>query len=274
MNKAFFIVVISLLSCLLLNCRKGVTDESKLVITSTNIDVGLPTQGLVAYYSFNGNAKDESGNGYNGIVYGALLVADRFGHWNSAYSFNGIDNYIDLGDILDNIFCSDTAQFTISGWAKTKVMGNAYGEGNLIIGKTAGGSGPYQWSISHNSGMLLGGIFSDSTVNNYQQKYVPMDANDWFHFVLIFDGKQSLDNRIRVFVNNTSDMHYWSGSGTLGTSTKNTSLHMYIGGQAHYSNISPRNLYNGVLDDIRIYSKALTQEEIDLLYHEGGWARN
>ncbi len=53
------------------------------------------SDGLVAYYPFNGNANDESGNGNNGIVHGATLTADRSGNANSAYSFNGIDNYID-----------------------------------------------------------------------------------------------------------------------------------------------------------------------------------
>ena len=46
------------------------------------------TNGLVAYYPFNGNANDESGHGNNGTVYGATLTADRFGRANSAYSFD------------------------------------------------------------------------------------------------------------------------------------------------------------------------------------------
>jgi len=45
--------------------------------------------GLVAYYPFNGNANDESGNGNNGTVYGATLTTDRFGNTNKAYSFDG-----------------------------------------------------------------------------------------------------------------------------------------------------------------------------------------
>ena len=45
--------------------------------------------GLVAYYPFNGNANDESGNGNNGTVNGATLTTDRFGNTNKAYSFNG-----------------------------------------------------------------------------------------------------------------------------------------------------------------------------------------
>jgi formylglycine-generating enzyme required for sulfatase activity len=225
---------------------------------------------LVAYYPFNGNANDASGNGNNGIFISATPTFDRFGKDSSAFNFNGVDNYIDFGDVLDDVFCKDTAQFTISGWAKTKVMGDVNGEGNVLIGKTAGGTGPYQWHISHNSGMLFGCVFSDSTVNNYQQKYMSMGTDEWFHFVLIFDGKQSVNNRIRIFVNNTSDMHYWSGSGTLGTSTKNTSLHMYVGGQTHYFP-TLQSRYNGILDDIRIYNKVLSVEEINALYHEGGW---
>jgi hypothetical protein len=50
---------------------------------------------LVAHYPFNGNANDESGNGYNGIAYGATLTTDRFGNPNSAFSFNETNNFIE-----------------------------------------------------------------------------------------------------------------------------------------------------------------------------------
>jgi len=50
--------------------------------------------GLMAYYPFNGNANDASGNGNNAVFNNASLTNDRFGNPNSAYSFNGIDNYI------------------------------------------------------------------------------------------------------------------------------------------------------------------------------------
>ena len=56
----------------------------------------LPTNGLVGYWPFNGNANDESGNGNHGTVNGATLTADRNGNANSAYSFNGLNNFIDL----------------------------------------------------------------------------------------------------------------------------------------------------------------------------------
>src|SRR5271170_1089907 len=68
------------------------------------------TNGLVAYYPFSGNANDASGNGNNGTVYGASLTTDRLGNSNSAYSFDGIGNYISTADI--NL----SEEATISVW--------------------------------------------------------------------------------------------------------------------------------------------------------------
>ena len=49
----------------------------------------VPTDSLIGWWGFNGNADDESGNGNNGIVTGATLVSDRFGNTSSAYNFIG-----------------------------------------------------------------------------------------------------------------------------------------------------------------------------------------
>src|SRR4051794_3817806 len=70
------------------------------------------TNGLVAYYPFNGNANDASGNGRNGTVHGATLAADRFGNTNAAYSFNGTSAYITT-PLTNAMFSGD---FTASVW--------------------------------------------------------------------------------------------------------------------------------------------------------------
>ena len=72
----------------------------------------VPTNGLVGYWPFNGNANDESGNGNNGTVNGATLTTDRFGNSNSAYSFDGINDYI--GTNLSGITGQNSR--TISFW--------------------------------------------------------------------------------------------------------------------------------------------------------------
>jgi len=52
------------------------------------------SDGLIAYYPFNGNANDEAGYGYHGIVYGATPTLDRFGNFSAAYYFDGIEDFI------------------------------------------------------------------------------------------------------------------------------------------------------------------------------------
>ena len=54
----------------------------------------VPTNGLVGWWPFNGNANDEGGNGNNGTVNGAALTTDRFGNANSAYDFDGMNDNI------------------------------------------------------------------------------------------------------------------------------------------------------------------------------------
>jgi len=61
---------------------------------SSSLTAQIPSNGLVAWYPFNGNANDESGNGNNGVVNGATLTADRFGNANGAYSFDGVNSFI------------------------------------------------------------------------------------------------------------------------------------------------------------------------------------
>src|SRR3990167_996949 len=73
----------------------------------------IPIQGLVAYYPFNGNTNDESGNGNNGTLYGPTLTTDRFGNPNKAYSFNGTSDYIRVSD-SQSLDIGDS--LTITAW--------------------------------------------------------------------------------------------------------------------------------------------------------------
>ena len=69
------------------------------------------TNGLVAYYPFNGNANDATGNGNNGTVHGAVLTTNRFGDVNSAYLFDGNSAYIETARPLP-----DMQSATFSVW--------------------------------------------------------------------------------------------------------------------------------------------------------------
>jgi hypothetical protein len=73
----------------------------------------VPTNGLVGWWPFNGNANDESGNGNNGTVYGPSLTSDRFGNFNTAYNFNL--NYIEVNN---NPAFNLTNSLSINTWYK------------------------------------------------------------------------------------------------------------------------------------------------------------
>jgi hypothetical protein len=82
-------------------------------------------EGLVAYYPFNGNAKDESGNGHDGIVNGATLTTDRFGWESQAYSFDGKNNSIKVSDHAD-LQLGSTGTVTLWGLARSNTGRGAF----------------------------------------------------------------------------------------------------------------------------------------------------
>ena len=65
----------------------------------------VPTNGLVGWWPFTGNAIDSSGNGNNGTVNGATLTSDRFGNTAKAYEFNGLNQFISVASIKYHIIC-------------------------------------------------------------------------------------------------------------------------------------------------------------------------
>ena len=76
----------------------------------------VPSNGLVGWWPFNGNANDISGNGNNGTVNGATLSNDRYGQSNAAYAFNGTSQWI---DIANSTSLNPTSQLTISVWVES-----------------------------------------------------------------------------------------------------------------------------------------------------------
>ena len=168
------------------------------VVTSyAQIPSYVPTNGLVGYWPFNGNANDESGNGNNGTVNGATLTTDRFGNVGEAYSFDGISNYIqtNYSGILG------TADRTVSFWAKQThidTLSNnqiAVGWGGNICGPTGIATGFYcAFNISA-SGISIDANESATTY----KKSNPFSDNDWHFFVFVKDNSATTTNRIKIY---------------------------------------------------------------------------
>lgn len=116
----------------------------------------IPTDGLVAYYPFNGNANDESGNGNNGTVNGATLTTDRHGNPNSSYNFRGF-NYGDKITIPNNSSLSFSNEISISLWTKQASQsgmdeyGNSTPNGNMTFISKDIDRGGFYWSTGNDA---------------------------------------------------------------------------------------------------------------------------
>jgi len=215
-------------------------------MTFTTLYPPPPTSGLSAYYPFNGNANDESVNNYNGTVTGAVLSPDRFGTNNSAYYFNGINNKIYIGNSL---IVQD--RISVSCWVKsTATSGQIISTGSrnsYRIGKTE-------------DGVDCGLYLSDASDGYGIGTSAVVDCSDWTHVVIVYNGSE-----VNLYINGQ-----WKSKATgAGSVFCNQTVYLNFGTYQWGSSCS--DWYKGYLDDVRLYNRVITPEEVDALYHEGGW---
>jgi len=215
----------------------------------------VPSNGLVGWWPFNGNANDESGNGNNGTVNGATLTTDRFGNANQAYGFDGND-WISINDIG----ISGTTSRSISFWAKTistSPMGLISFGGNGIFPNNGN-----RFSCDFNYGAQ--GVTIDGA--DCAITYSPINLvsnNTWNFYVFTMEFGNNL-SQVKVIQNGillTNIIHSYLPATNLNT-LASTQLQF---GRINYPP-NNFNFYNGSLDDIGIWNRALTECEIQDLY--------
>jgi hypothetical protein len=221
-----------------------------LILISGLTQAQIPTDNLVAWFPFNGNANDVSGNGHNGTVYGATLTTDRFGNTNSAYYFDGIDNRItaNIGTLTVQSFSfwwkapqptSDWDDMVYYNYLYCQIPGNgspsAYGK--VYLRK--------QLSYHNAYSVLSPNVPSYNNWHYVYYDYTPSSnaMNLYIDDVFIGSGIYSNDGGAVPFDTTTL---------TLGSHPDSISGHFF----------------SGILDDLRIYSRILTPAEITALYNE------
>jgi hypothetical protein len=213
----------------------------------------IPQNGLVAYYPFNGNANDESGNKIHGTVYGAALTIDRFGRSEKAYYFNGLDTYIVIESY--NILNMKNT-FTLSAWVNFPMIPE---NGSHIMNKSSfWGIFEYGFNLNTEKNNALSAIAGGSA-NIIEVFSDSVCANTWYNVTATWEYPGEfilyLDGIIKDRKNTTGSISTTNSPITIGRSRLNY----------------PTDSYNGIIDDIRIYNRVLTESEIQNLYHEGGW---
>jgi PKD repeat protein len=217
----------------------------------------LPTNGLVGYWPFTGNANDNSGNNNHGTVIGATLTMDRFGNPNSAYYLDGLSNYI---SIANSSSLNPTTGITICAWYKTiSFMGAGF---SPIVDKgfTQHTYPLYQYKMGvsgdqyTNSGTYFGfRVTAADSLRSVQTNLNYVSINQWYFIVGRYDGKT-----LNMYVNNQL-IQSINVSGLL----NNYLTPVYFG-----NNTTANDFLKGTIDDIRIYNRAITNDEIFALYKE------
>ncbi|MBN2010179.1 choice-of-anchor D domain-containing protein [candidate division KSB1 bacterium] len=195
-------------------------------------------EGLIAFYPFDGNTLDVSGNEHHGTNHSATLVSDRSGRDSSAYRFNG-SSYIIISDSLKS------TDITICAWVNPSLM-----------------SVPWMPIISYgNNGHLLAIDETGHIVAGVQGNNASLiTSNDslalgsWAFVAVTRD----TDNVVSIYYNGQLDIS--------GISSSLPSFH-YTPNIGHDPSSYTFQNFRGDIDEVRIYDRALTAEEIDIVYN-------
>lgn len=218
------------------------------------------TSGLVLCMSMDGNANDSTKYAHHGIVRGATPTANRFGINNSAYSFNGISNYISLG----NKSLLKPNKATISMWVKPNsistsgygyqlnplfVTGNTNSPGNMceayFMGISTNGNTKFHSSSWNPSPSVSSGGFANQSFS----------LNAWHHMTTTFD-----NDSLKIYINGVLDKSFYKGFAT-NYSTIDSIIIAYSG-----NNTNNQRWFNGSIDDIKMFNRVLTAAEVQNLY--------
>jgi hypothetical protein len=205
---------------------------------------------LVAYYPFTGNPGDSSGYGNNAFVYGPTLTSDRFGRANSAYNFNG-SNYIAAPS--QGWINFPTSSFSLNAWINMNaIQPNSY---NGVL--TKGNNGHFIYQLGVDSSTSAGEFGGQNYLMDFTHLRAtqPMAPNNWYNLSMIIDRDS---NQVRLYVNGSLSQTYANGAIATEDISSPDSLRIGVERDQLFH-------FNGKIDDIRIYKRALNNAEIAYL---------
>lgn len=211
----------------------------------------VPTNGLIGWWPFSGNANDSSGNNNNGTVMGATLTTDRFGNTNSAYQFDGSSSYITIPN--SSSLQSPGYRLSMTAWvnlAGYSLVGQPF---NPILSKNNDGANAYMYRFTVNF-VGLGFYASVNNWNNNTGGFGDTLINsEWYLLTAV------LDSNISYFYLNDSLI----GTQVFATNITTDNYPLEIGRDMP----GITEIFNGKIDDVGIWNRALTQQEINNLYN-------
>lgn len=213
-------------------------------LLSQNLPGYAPTDSLVGWWPFNGNANDESGNGNNGTVNGATLTTDRFGNKNSAYYFNNNQD-INCGN-SSSLGLTKNSVLTVCYWTSSSNK-----RWPFIKKYTHAFPGNSNYAFGTNGNTIL---FTGDGTNVVELPSI--NDTSWIHICAIFNEPK---DSIKLYINGN-----FVKTGRINFSNNISTSNLIFG--PRISEFYPYS--DGKLDDIGIWNRALTETEIRKLYEQ------
>jgi hypothetical protein len=225
-------------------------------------------EGLIAFYPFNGNANDESGNDFDAMeIDSPTLSPDCMDTPNSAYLFNGVNDYIEISN-TDDLNFSQSSIFTIALWIKVPVdQVDLDGGVNDLMSKWDGdASHPYSFNMrifnqtEDRSGKISFGQYDSRNCGNNPTIISNRRVNDnkWHHVVLM-RGEQTL---LKLYIDGVIQ---GSLASNIQCDLVNDSNILF---GLRYKDFEVKRAFLGALDNIRFYNRSLTEDEIQYLFNK------
>jgi hypothetical protein len=200
------------------------------------------TTGLAGYWNLDQGAGttviDNSGNGNIGIFGGSPVWTG--GKTGGALSFDGVDDFVDAGN---DPMLSPSNAITLSAWVNLKSTSGTY----MIVSKYNVSA---QYFLRVNSGRVRFNVNTGGVLSGPPDSTVVLAPNTWYHITATYDGSQA-----KVYINGVQNTAV-AKTGTM----VNNGVHVNIGRQG-------KGMYwKGLLDEVRVYNRALTATEVQTLY--------
>jgi|GEM_PF-2354978 len=220
----------------------AILDQSSVA----QVSPGSLTNGLVAYYPLDGNANDASGYGINGVAFNVFPTKDRFGNASGAVNFPGTKgSYIDFGAPAALQFTGD---FTVTAW----VNFSAGAEGNPRI-LSYGADCGYELLTGESTsprhfGVNLGCVKFGAD---------PVFPEGEWHFV----ASRRSGAVAHIFANGT-----FVSTNSVAAAVPVFPGNLNLGRKSLIDSLETRTYWGGAIDDVRFYSRALSEAELNALY--------
>lgn len=222
------------------------------ILTCSPLTHAAVTAGLIGEWLFDQNSLDSSGNNFHGITTNTTLTSNRFGQPDSAYHFNG-SAWV---EIQDNAILRPSSSWTISAWVRPETLTSPYNE--RIIDKGGddfSGIAGYSLMYTTDRRFLFGNTWGGGGQGGITS-LTQVQAPDWYFLVGTYDGVNA-----RLYIN--GQLEASSPMSWFIDSTKPIQIGRFEG------NINPphwTSSFNGSIDDVRIYDRAISDSEVTTLY--------